>query len=78
MDSSCDMRKLLLDMKNFFFFFHHKSGRASEQVPREVLESLGDSKNSTGLGPEQPDLVEPALRGKLDQMTSRHPFQTRV
>ena len=44
-------------------FFHCKGGQALEQVPREVLESLGESKNSTGQGPEQP---EPALGGKLD------------
>lgn len=70
------MRKLKLGMQ-IYYFFSHKGVQAPEQVPREHLGSLGDSKTSTGQGPEQPDLVEPALGGMLE-WTSRHPFQISV
>jgi len=47
----------------FFFFFHHKGGQILEQVVQTYggISILDGVQNPTGHGPEQADLIRPAL-----------------
>lgn len=56
--------------------FSHKGGRKTESVAQRGggASILRDIPDSTGHSPEQPSLVDPALSGRLDSVTSRGPF----